>query len=289
MLRCLAMLSCAGLLLAQRAPVERAWDLLRQGERKQAIGALYEIVKANPSDADTKLLLGSILAEDGDRTESIAQLTEAVRLRPQSAAAQNALGEALNGFGETKLARGPFERAVALDPGFAQAQQNLGMVLVEAGEFETAAKHLDLALKMIGATSHAAYPHYLRAKVYTEQNEPQKAAADLKEAVALRPDFAEAWSDLGQVLKAVLDDAGALAAFKRAVETGPDDAVAQYRLGAEYLHQGNPHLAVLHLQRALSLNPTDQSTLYSLQTALRQDGQVKQAAQVKEKISRAAP
>lgn len=285
MRRFLAALAFAGLLLAQRAPVENAWDLLAKGERKQAIGALHEILKTNPADADARLLLGSILAEDGERSESIAQLTEAVRLRPQSAETRNALGEALNGFGETKTARGAFEKAVALDPAFAQAQVNLGLILVQAGEFAAAAKHLDRALQILGHTPDAAYPHYLRAKVNTEQDETQKAAAHLNEAVSLRPDFAEAWSDLGQARKTLLDDAGALAAFKRAVDAGPGDAVAQYRLGSEYLHQGETHLAVLHLQKALGLNPDDQSTLYNLQTALRRDGQVEQARKTKEKLT----
>jgi protein O-GlcNAc transferase len=107
----------------------------------------------------------------------------------------------------------------------------------------------------------------------------------LKEALSLRPDFAEAWSDLGQARKTLLDDAGALAAFQRAVDVGPDDAVAQYRLGAEYLHSGKANLAVLHLRKALALNPEDQSTLNSLQLALREDGQLDEAAQVRKRLA----
>ena len=85
-------LVCAASLLAQQKPVEEAWALLAKNQRPQAIRLLYDIVKANPRDADARLLLGSILQEDGDRVGSIAQLTEAVRLRPRSAEAQNALG-----------------------------------------------------------------------------------------------------------------------------------------------------------------------------------------------------
>jgi protein O-GlcNAc transferase len=285
MWRFLAALACSTLLFSQRAPVERAWDLLAKGERKQAVGELHEILKAYPGDADARLLLGSILAEDGERAESIAQLTEAVRLRPQSAEAYNALGEAFNGFGETKSARGAFEKAVALDPAFAQAQVNLGQVLVEATEFRAAVNPLDRALQLLGTTQDAAFPHYLRAKVNAEENEIQKAAAHLNAAVMLRPDFPEAWSDLGQARKTLNDDAGALDAFKRAVEQGPGDAIAQYRLGSEYFHQGESHLAVLHLQKAFDLNPDDQSTLYVLQTALRRDGQMERARQIKEKLT----
>jgi tetratricopeptide (TPR) repeat protein len=112
-----------------------------------------------------------------------------------------------------------------------------------------------------------------------------KAAAQLQEAVSLRPDFAEAWSDLGQARKTLLDDAGALAAFARAVELSPDDAVAQYRLGAEYLRMAKIPEAIMHLQVAARLTPDDQSALYSLQLALREDGQIEPARQVREKLA----
>lgn len=284
MLRFLAAISVAGALFAQAPAVEKAWDQLARGDRKQAIGTLREILQIHPDNADARLLLGSIFAEDGNR-EAIAQLTEAVRLRPQSAEAHNALGEAFQGFSQTEMARGEFGKAVALDPAFAQAHINIGRILVEAGEFGAAAKPLDRALSLLGAAPDAAYPHYLRAKVNTEQNEIKQAAAHLEKAVSLRPDFAEAWSDLGQARKTLPDDDGAFAAFEKAVAAGPDDAIAQYRLGSEYLHRGDTRLAVLHLQKAVDLNPDDQSALYALQTALRKNGQPEQASLVKQKLT----
>src|SRR5437660_8503323 len=148
--RFLSAVSCAAVLLAQRPPVEDAWDLLSKGERAQAIRLLDEIIKANPRDADARLLLGSVLAEQGERSESIAQLSEGVRLRPQSAEAHNALGEAFNTFRDLSAAQREFDKAVALDPGFAQAQVNLGLVLVDSGAFAAAAAHLDRAIAILG-------------------------------------------------------------------------------------------------------------------------------------------
>jgi tetratricopeptide (TPR) repeat protein len=107
----------------------------------------------------------------------------------------------------------------------------------------------------------------------------------LQEAVSARPDFAEAWSDLGQARKTLRDDAGALAAYQRAVDLSPDDAVAQTRLGSEYMNQGQPHAAVPHLEAAVRLNPKNQSALYNLQLALRDDGQLEQAGLVKRKLA----
>jgi superkiller protein 3 len=167
----------------------------------------------------------------------------------------------------------------------AQAQVKRALSLLKAGQDGKAAEYLDRAIEFSGETPQAAYPHYLRAKVYTAQNNIPKAILELRKAVSLQPEFAAAWSDLGQARKAVSEDAGALAAYKRAVELDPGDAVAQYRLGAEYLQQGKAHLAVEPLKRALSLSPEDQSTLYSLQLALRRDGQPAEADKVRQELA----
>jgi protein O-GlcNAc transferase len=275
----------SGLAMAQKKPVDEAWDLLAAGKREQAIRVLRDIVKTNARDADARLLLGSVLAEAGNRAESIPQLEEAVRLRPNSAEAHHALGETFQNFGEIRPARAEFEKAVKLDPGFGQAQADLGSVLFQAGEFEAAAEHLDRGIKILGRSPDSAYSRYLRAKVYTDRNEIEKAAAELNEAVSLRPDFAEAWSDLGQARKALSDDAGAFSAFQRAVALSPDDAVAQTRLGSEYLQQGKAHEAVPHLRQAVNLNPENQTALYSLQTALREDGQEERAREAKQRLT----
>lgn len=282
--RFLAALACAGLLLAQRSPIDTAWDLVAKGDRAGAGVVLRQMLKSNPADGDARLLLGSILAEDGKLAEAIVQLTEAVRLMPKAPMAQNALGEALSNTGALKAARDAFEKAVALDPGFAQAQANLGAALLKLGDRDKAATHLDRAIRLMEKSPDSAYPLYLRAKIYTEQGDAQKASLALQQAVKLEPAFGEAWSDLGQARKDLLDDAGAFAAFQRSVQASPDNAISQYRLGAEYLRQGKQREAVHHLRESFRLDPENQSMLNSLQLALRQNGQLEEANRVKDKL-----
>ena len=270
---------------AQRAPIENAWDLLRQGQRPQAIALLQQIIQQHPDNADARLLLGSVLMEDGRRDESIAQLTEAVRLRPKSAEAQNALGEAYIAFEDFSSARAPLEQAVALDANFAAARANLGATLLQLGQSDAAAPHLDRAITLLGHSPDAAWPLYLRAKILSAAGQADKAAADLQQAVSLRDDFAEAWSDLGDARRNLRDDAGALAAFERAVVLNPADSVAQYRLASELLAQGMPHDAIPHFQEAVRLAPADQSALNGLQRALRADGRADEADQVRQKLA----
>ncbi|HEX5483646.1 MAG TPA: tetratricopeptide repeat protein [Terriglobia bacterium] len=283
--RILVFTACASLALAQGPPVEEAWTLLSQGHRAQAVQLLEQIIKSRPRDADARLLLGSVLMEEGNRSESIAQLTEAARLRPNSAKAQNALGEGLNAFGDFQTARGPFEKAVALDPSFAQAQVNLGLVLLRSGDDSAAARSLDRAIQLLGKSPDAAYPLYLRAKSLTGQGQVKKAAADLDDAVRLQPHFAEAWSDLGEARKTLLDNSGALAAFEKAVEFAPSDPVAQTRVGSELLAEHEVQPALPHLEKAVQLDPGNQSALYSLERALREGGRTQEAEAVRKNLT----
>jgi Flp pilus assembly protein TadD len=241
------------------------------------IAVLREAIKAEPRNGDARLMIGSVPMEEKQASESIEELKEAVLLKPESSEAHNALGEAYNNFGYPKAARPEFEKAVKIDPRFAQAQVNLAAVLLQDEEAAPAEERLNRAITLIGKTADAAYPLYLRGKIHLDAREPAKAVPGLELAVKLRPDFAEAWSDLGEARRNLLDDAGALEAFQRSVELSPEDSVAQTRYGSKLLEMGNAHEAVPHLQAAVRLDPKNQSALNSLQTALRKNGQTAQA------------
>ena len=275
----------AGILYAQKPAVDQAWDLLAQEKRTEAIALLRQEIRKHPANADARLLLGSLLAEAGETADAIAQLREGVRLRPGSAVAHNGLGEALSDAGDLTAAQTAFRKAIELDPRFAQARENLAVVLLESGDAAGAAEQLDRAIRLFGETEASAYSRYLRARVYTDSGEPEKAEAELRRAVALRSGYAEAWSDLGQARRNLGDDAGAAAALERAVEINPDGAVARTRLGSLYLQMARAADAVRHLEQAARLSPDDQTALNSLQLALRETGQTARADEVKSRLA----
>ena len=218
-------LASAGLLAAQGSRVDAAWELLAKGQRAQAIAVPREAIRAEPRNGDALLLLGSVLMEEKQAPESIEALKEAVRLKPESSEAHNALGEAYNTFGYPRAARPEFDRAVKIDSRFAQAHVNLAAVLLQSEKAAQAEAHLNRAISLIGRTADAAYPLHLRGKIHLDARAPEKAVPDLGQAVKLRPDFAEAWSDLGEARRNLLDDSGALEAFQRAIELSPEESV----------------------------------------------------------------
>ena len=278
-------LLCAAMLSGQQSQLDQAWKLTANGQRGEAMRVLQTLITTEPRNTDARLLLGSLLMEEGDKQASLTQLKTAVEQRPRSAEAQNALGEACNKFGETAAAKTAFATAVSLKPDYGVAQLNLGEVLATQREMVSAARHLDRAIALLGQTDDAADAHYFRARIYSAHDQPRAAATQLEAAVRVRPGFEGAWSDLGQARTQLLDDAGALTAFEHAVAANPNDAVAQYRLGAEYLHRGKTGPAIEHLRQAYQLNPSDQSTLNSLQMALRQSGDVEGADRVKQQLA----
>lgn len=265
--------------------MENAWKLVGNGHSAEAIQILKQVIRHNPGDADAHLLLGSLLSEEGHHEDAVAELTQAVRLRPRSAEAQNALGEAYTGFGDRRRARHAFEQALAVAPNNGVAQLNLGRNLLESGEYDSAAAHLDRAVELLPHDLDAANAFYLRAKVYTARDQPRQAVQELQRAIAIHEAFPEAWSDLGQARVMLLDHAGALEALRRAVELAPNDPVAQYRLGLEYLVEHQPEAAIVPLRQAYRLNPTDQSIPNALLKALRQTGHTQEADQVKQHLA----
>jgi tetratricopeptide (TPR) repeat protein len=260
--------------------LSKAQRLIETGSFEEAVSLLRGTVERHPADTDARLLLGTALALLPRRSEALEELAEAVRLRPDFAPAHHALGMAFARFVEPELARRAFEKAIALDPRFAQAHISLSLVLAQVGEADGAARHLEAALEIEGDSPAAAYAHYLRGLLYSEQERPEQAASAFVKAVALRPDYADAFLHLGLARRRLLDFEGSLAALRQAVRLSADSGQAHYELGKELLRAGEARLAIVHLRTAVRIKPEDTGALYNLARALRSGGQPEEAAQV---------
>jgi tetratricopeptide (TPR) repeat protein len=280
----IAVLACSELLAQGQSSLERARELVSVGSFDKAEAMLRQTIAADPSNIDARVLLGKTLALQGVRGEAIEQLAEAVRLNPSSATAHNELGMVLSRFVEVKAARREFETALELDPCLAEAYVNLSLILAQAGELVAAGDNLDHAIELQGNRPQAAYAHYLRAKIWGAQDHIDKATVELQRAVRLRPDYAEAWSDLGGMLRLALDNARATEALQRAVALKPEDSLAQYRLGQLYLQEGHAFKAVEHLKQALFYAPNDRATVYNLMLALRKTGRLEEAKPIEQRM-----
>ncbi len=92
-----------------------------------------------------------------------------------------------------------------------------------------------------------------------------EALVHLKKAVALAPQGARAWSDLGLVLVRSGDRAGADQALSRALELDPGLAAAWYNRGLLNMHKGDLDRAASDLGMAAKLAPDNQEIARLLQ------------------------
>ena len=93
-----------------------------------------------------------------------------------------------------------------------------------------------------------------------------EVAAEFREAIRLRPDYAEAHNNLGLVLVQAGDDEAGIAALREAVRLGPDYADAHANLGAA-LTPTDAAEAIRELEKAVALAPTSVKAQFNLAVA----------------------
>ncbi len=106
-------------------------------------------------------------------------------------------------------------------------------------------------------TRYPAHPEALRvyALLHARAQRPTPAFALLQRALAQWPDYAMAWSDLGNLQRAVGDIDAALYSWQRACALAPDASMPWFNLGRHWQLCGDTATAISALERAHALAP----------------------------------
>ena len=130
-----------------------------------------------------------------------------------------------------------------------------------------------IRLKPDSAQAHSNLGNVLR-----EQAKLDLAVAACREAIRLKPDLAEAHSNLGNALH----DQGkldlAVAEYREAMRLKPDSAQAHSNLGIVLHDQGKLDLAVAECREAIRLKPDNAEAHYNLGNGLRDQGKLDMAS-----------
>ena len=183
--------------------------------------------------------------------------------------------------GRDELARDALERALELNPGLPSAIYNLAYLDLRVGRENEALAGFERLIAQGRRPDGEGVPPSMRAQaltnlgyLYARRQQHAEAAAALEEAVAITPEHAGAWLNLGQARRALGEPAAARTAFERAYALAPDDAaIVRYEAEAR-VESGASASAVGMLEQALARTPTDAGLWYTLaraQAALGQD------------------
>ena len=246
-----------------------------QAGRLQAAEQIYrQILQADPNRADVIHLLGLIARGMGRHETAVEYFRRAIGLKGNVAAFHNNLGNALNDLGKREEAVVCYHRALELMPEVAETHYNLGNVLRTGAEISVAFRS---AKERGFRGAKGDNPTDIDSPVLKDQEKLQEAAACYRRAIEIKPDYAGAHYNLGNVFRdqGKLDQA--VAAYRRAIELKPDYAQAHNNLGAAFTDQGKLDDAVACYRRVLELTPGAATAHYNLGAALRDQGKFDEA------------
>src|SRR5262245_11624580 len=135
----------------------RAMELQRKGELKEAAAEYRAVLARAPNYAEAQANLGAVLARLGDYEEAIAAYEAAMRLKPGLTPILLNLGIAHYRAGQFAKAVEVLGRFLAVAPDHAQARQLLGVSLVELWRDDEAVNYLEPALQSAQIEATALY------------------------------------------------------------------------------------------------------------------------------------
>ncbi|MBL7070886.1 MAG: tetratricopeptide repeat protein [Candidatus Omnitrophica bacterium] len=157
---------------------------------------------------------------------------------------------------------------------FPTAHYNLGLAYARSGELDKAVAEYKNAIEI--KPDHV-YAHYNLGFVYNRKDRVDEAIEKYKEAIKLDPDFDQAYNDLGIAYrrKGLLDEATAV--YKKALEINPDFAEAHYNLANVYSKKEMRAEAIAEYRKALEIDPDFGEAHNNLSFAYYQTGDYERA------------
>jgi len=157
--------------------------------------------------------------------------------------------------GDFDAALAVLERATRLKPSEPQAFAARALVFSEKRDFRSAYAEIVKAQPLIYDNDTRAYVLAVRAAVLHRDGHPDEGIKDFDEVIRLKPGYAAAYSERGNIWRMKGDLSRALTDLNIAVRLDPDDAGMLARRGEVLRYRGDHPAALADFNAALKLNP----------------------------------
>lgn len=219
---------------------DKALDFHRRGKLAEAKALYKKILKTFPDNPDTNNLLGQIEFSEGNREKGIELIKKAVSAAPDEPLYRENLANVYYKDNKPDMAETECNLVLRLNSSSAQALNIMGMIYRDRQEYQKALNYFSQAIEIKKTYTEAI--KNLSSVLYITGNY-DLAEKYIKLVMTLEPDNPAHSNDLGLVLIAEKDLAGAKKAFENAGEYIP----AKFNLGYTYLLEDN-------LEKGLPLN-----------------------------------
>ncbi|MBX7113692.1 MAG: tetratricopeptide repeat protein [Myxococcaceae bacterium] len=248
------------------AKADYAWTNLgmvreRQGDDSGAEKAYRKAISLKP-DQD---MAWDSLARLYCRTRRCPQIESEVRNKiaemPASLGLRNALVYTLSAQAKYDAAATEAKKVLKADERNVRAMQLLAKVYAREGKHELAKMVLENARAVDGSNAGV---HNALGLTYLALKQKPQALESFKQAVTLRPDFAEAKNNYGVMLNEAQDYDAAVKELEGAVTSAPDFTAARMNLGNAYRGKQDFSKAMTQYKEVMRLSPGNADPYFNL-------------------------
>jgi tetratricopeptide (TPR) repeat protein len=256
-----------------------------------AIAECREALKFQPDYPEALNLLGAGLSATGQTDGAIPELQRATQLLPSLAEAHFNLGIAFESKDRFEEATKEYRAAIAARGAYPEAVSALGDLLLRIGKSTEAEQALNQALRLNPDLTNA---HYALARLLRSLDRKSEAAVEFAETKDLtdRPENGIQSSQISNQaleLAAKGDMAGAAALLRKAIALKPDYGVPHYNLGLISADRGDTDSALQELIKAISLLPGQAKPWFDYGRVLKRAKDDRQALEAISWAARLAP
>lgn len=235
--------------------LEKAEQYSDQGNTRVACNLLEDVISSDPDNIIALHKLAMLEAEQGNHTRALELYQTIIRLRPDSLDAMLLLGVEYAETGNYPEAISCFRQCITNSSPRAGLHQMLGVALAETGQHEEALEQFRLTCEIDPENDESL------TRLAIEQIHFLKMAdAEVKllQALAINPNNALAYNNLGRVYKFQGRNKAATKAFRKALEQEPCNHVVvnNLLLSLNYLADADPiQVAEEHLKLSAMAYP----------------------------------
>jgi arylsulfatase A-like enzyme/Tfp pilus assembly protein PilF len=230
--------------------IESANKLLDQNRAEEALTRLREAVEAAPESVPAKMLLGEALAKSGQLDAALRVFQDLAESEPDRAEVHARIGWLLGRQGQLEQALGHLRQARELAPDSAEFLARTGVTFLELARPQEAQEMFRSAVEIDPVNGN-----FEIGKVLEAAGDTAGAIKYYKLTLEHDPNWVPLYTEIATLLARRRQFAEALIYAARAVELCPHDADVHYNLGVMYLEQVQFDRAEGPLEEALRLNP----------------------------------
>jgi arylsulfatase A-like enzyme len=173
-----------------------AFILRATGRGQEAVTLLDGAARAGHADRALLRSLGSMLRDAGDLERSASVLDDLVRADAADLQSADSLGQTYARMGRGTLAEGLFKRVLTASPNAAATWNNLGALYLGERRPDDA---IDALTHAVTVNPDLATAHNGLGVAYATRGDTARAAAEWQKALALRPGYPDAQSNLDRL------------------------------------------------------------------------------------------